>query len=232
MRRLQASPFRVAIALAVTLTVAGCGSSMQTAHSNTATATTQTATTNGAVPVAQLVALARGSLPGLGDSTVSYASVVTTTKGAAENWLEPGSVRAAGSSPRAYLIVLRGRFVCQSCTRPLGASAPQGSSAQLIWIPGVGVSDFGLTTRVPTGLNRLGRVLRLSLRRHLLVHVMPPPPIRLVPATPLRAHPVTPLRETPVAQAPVAASSVPSRVVPSRAVPVTPPGMMNGTPVH
>jgi hypothetical protein len=232
MRRLQAYHSPVAIALAVTLTVAGCGSATRPAHSNTATATTKTATmktatTNGLVPVAQLVALARRSLPGLGDSTVSYASVVTTTKGAAENWLEPGSVSAAGSSPRAYLIVLRGRFVCQSCTRPSGASAPHGTSAQLIWVPGVGVSDFGLTAGVPTGLDRLGHVLRITLRRHLLVHVVPPPPIRAQPATRLPAHPVMPPSEAPVAQAPVAASGVPSR-----AVPVTPPGMMNGTPVH
>ena len=214
---------RTALALAAAVTAAGagagCGSAMQPGHSATTptsaaaatTAATETAAvrTGAPVPTAQLLAVARRSVPGLRDATITSASVVTTTKEAAENWLEPGSVPATGSSPRAYLIVLRGRFVCRSCTRPAGASAPRGSSAQLIWIPGAGVTDFGLTPRVPTGLNRLGRVVRIYLGRRVPPHAVPPPPIRLAPA-PVRAHPVTP----------------------SRTAPVAPVGMMNGTPVH
>jgi hypothetical protein len=185
----------------------------------TATAlTTATATTTGAMPVAPLVALARRSLPGLGGSTVTYASVVTTTKEAAENWLEPGSVAAAGSSPRAYVMVLSGRFVCQSCSRPPGASAPRGSSAQLVWVPGAGVSDFGLTPRVPAGLSHLGRVVRIYLGTPLASKVIPPPGLRR-PGTPSRVLPVAPSR----AVAPTAQLHV---------VPVGTPGMENGTPVH
>jgi hypothetical protein len=193
--------------LAVAVTLAACGSEMQPAHPRTATAATAS---TGPGPIAQLVALARRSLPGLGDSTVTYASVVATTKKAAENWLEPGSVPATGASPRAYLIVLHGRFVCQSCTRPSGARTTRGSSAQLVWVPGAGVTDVGLTPRVPTGLPHLGRVVRIYLGRLLPTHVIPSPPIRPVPAPVLRAHPVTP----------------------SRVTPATPPGMMNGTPVR
>jgi hypothetical protein len=222
--RAHASRFQAAIALAVAVTLAGCGSEMQPAHSRTATTTTAATTTaattatgtttaatsTGPVRIARLVALARRSLPGLGDSTVTYASVVTTTKKAAENWLEPGSVPATGASPQAYVIVLHGRFVCQSCTRPSGARATRGSSVQLVWVPGAGVTDFGLTPRVPTGLPHLGRVVRIYLGRLLPTHVMPSPPIRPVPAPVLRAHPVTP----------------------SRVIAATPRGMMNGTPAR
>jgi hypothetical protein len=177
--RAHASRVQAAIALAVAVTLAGCGSEMQPGRSRTTITTTTTATTaattattaatstttaaasTGPVPIARLVALARRALPGLGDSTVTYASVVTTTKKAAENWLEPGSVPATGANPRAYVIVLHGRFVCQPCTRPSGARATRGSSAQLVWVPGAGVTDVGLTPRVPTGLPDLGRVVRI-----------------------------------------------------------------------
>jgi hypothetical protein len=185
-----------------------------TAATTAATISTPT-TTTAPVPLAQLVALARRSLPALGDLTVTYASVVTTTKQAAENWLEPGSVPVGASNPRAFLVVLRGKFVCESCTRPSGASAPRGSSAQFVWIPGAGVTDFGLTPRVPTGLSHLGRVLRIYLQR-LPPHVMPPPPIRPAPLIPVRAHPVMPLRVSPAA--------------PSHAVPVLP--LANGSPAN
>jgi len=177
--------------------LAGCGSAVQPAPQATTTATVPAGAT-APVPVAQLVALARRSLPGLGDVTVTSASVVTTTKRAAEDWLEPGSVPPGTSNPRAYLIVLDGRFVCQSCSRPSGATAPRGTSAQFLWVPGTGVTDFGLTARVPTGLSHLGRVVKIGLGRPLLVHGMPPPGLRR-PATRSRVvAPPSMERGTPV----------------------------------
>jgi len=226
----------LAVATATAGALAGCGSAAQPAHSTTTTTantiTATTAATTAPVPVAQLVALARRSLPGLGDSTVTYASVVTTTKQAAENWLEPGSVPAGASNPRAYLVVLSGRFVCESCTRPSGASAPRGSSAQFVWVPGVGLSDFGLTPRVPPGLRHLGRVLKIYLPR-IPPHVIPPPPIRPSPRMPVRAHPMTPSRVSPADPShvvTVAPSHVAAPSTPSGSVPVPP--LADGSPVN
>jgi len=221
--------------------VAGCGSATAPADSATTTATTTAATTtttttndaatSAPVPVAQLVALARGSLPGLGDSTVTSASVVATTKEAAENWLEPGSVPAGASNPRAYLIVLHGRFVCRPCSRPSGASAPRGSSAQFIWVPGRGVTDFAVTPSVPTGLHHLGRVVKIRIGLPRLPKGMPPPGVRRV-VMPSHAAPATPWHAVPSHVVPVAPARTVAPSAPSRVVPVTPPGMEDGTPVH
>lgn len=114
------------------------------------------------LPVAQLVALARDELRGLDDPHVKTASVVATTKNAAENWMEPGAVPPTHPDPMVYLIVVQGRFICESCSF-LGPKAPTGRSAQFIWIPGQGGSDGGLTHRVPPGLDKLGRVIKLTL---------------------------------------------------------------------
>jgi hypothetical protein len=114
------------------------------------------------LPVAQLVALARDSLRGLEDPSVTTALVVATTKTAAENWMEPGAVPPGPSNPLAYLIMLRGRFTCESCSF-LGPNAPRGRSSQFVWIPGQGVTDGGLTHRVPPGLGKLGRIVKLRL---------------------------------------------------------------------
>ncbi len=116
-----------------------------------------------AFPVAQLVALARGSADSLGAPHVAGALVVATGKNQAENWLEPGAVPPVHPNPRVWVIVIKGRFVCDSCSGPPGHHAPRGGSAQSIWLPGQGVSDFGLTRRVPPGLSKLGHVTKLSL---------------------------------------------------------------------
>jgi hypothetical protein len=137
----------------------GVGSAIVLGSSSAAPSTGATAP---ALPVAQLVAVARDALRGLSDPNVSTASVVVTTKRAAENWMEPGAVPPGPSNPIAYLIVLRGRFICTSCSF-LSARAPRGGSAQAVWVPGQGVSDSGLTRSVPPGLAKLGPVFRLRL---------------------------------------------------------------------
>jgi hypothetical protein len=114
------------------------------------------------LPVAQLVALARDSLRELDDPNVKTASVVATTKNAAENWIEPGAVPPSHPDPKAYLIVLQGRFICESCSF-LGPNPPRGRSSQFVWIPGYGAPDGGLTHKVPPALGKLGRVVKLPL---------------------------------------------------------------------
>jgi hypothetical protein len=115
------------------------------------------------LPRTELVTIARSESSGLGDSHVKTALIVVTTKDAAENWMEPGAVPPGPANPRAYLIVLSGRFVCEACSVPAGAQLPNGHSMQIIWVPSRGVTDFGLTARTPRGLTRLGRVVTLSL---------------------------------------------------------------------
>jgi hypothetical protein len=115
------------------------------------------------LPLAKLVKLARGTAAGLGDPNVSTALVVSTRRNQAENWLEPGAVPPTRANPRVYVIVLRGRFVCETCSVPPGGKPPRGHSAQIIWQPGRGATDFGLTQRRPRGLHKLGHVVRISL---------------------------------------------------------------------
>jgi hypothetical protein len=103
--------------------------------------------------------------------------VIATRKNAAEHVTTPGAVPADPHNPRAYLILIRGRFVCSSCSGPVGAEPPRGRVAYEIWMPGHGISDFGLQRAVPRGLHRLGRVVRLRL--------VPP----RIPASELALHP-------------------------------------------
>jgi hypothetical protein len=108
-------------------------------------------------------ALAKSTASGLNDASVKTALVVATAKHAAEGWLEPGAISPGAADPRAYLIVLKGRFICTHCSYPAGAKPPRGRWAQSIWIPGQRVSDFGLTQRLPGGLDKLGRVVKINL---------------------------------------------------------------------
>jgi hypothetical protein len=115
------------------------------------------------LPLAQLVALAHSTASGLNDPRAKTALVVATTKHAAEEWLEPGAISPGAADPRAYLIVLKGRFICTRCSYPAGAKPPRGRSVESIWVPGQGVGDFGLTQNVPGGLDKLGRIVKINL---------------------------------------------------------------------
>jgi hypothetical protein len=143
-------------AIAVASATAGVGIAI-------ASASTKSGKSQAALPLARLVALSKHSASSLNDARVKTALVVATTKHAAENWLEPGAVSPGAADPRAYLIVLKGRFTCTHCSYPAGAKPPRGRSAQIIWVPGQGVTDFGLTWRVPGGLDKVGRVVKLDL---------------------------------------------------------------------
>jgi len=128
-----------------------------------ALASSPATTSKGKLPVEQLVAVARGTLEGHDDPHVESAWVIATTKNAAEHLTYPGSEPPDPRNPLAYLIVLRGRFVCDTCSFPAGAQAPRGPVAYVIWVPGQGISDFGLPPRVPSGLRTLGPIVNLRL---------------------------------------------------------------------
>ncbi len=117
------------------------------------------------IPVQTLAAIARSESAALGDPGVRTALLVATRKDAAENWMEPGAIPPGPTNPRAYVIVLHGRFVCQACSAPAGAQLPHGHSAQVLWVPGRGITDFGLTAQTPRGLKKLGRVMTIGLGR-------------------------------------------------------------------
>ncbi len=115
------------------------------------------------LPTRRLVALAKRLADGLGDPRVKTAWVVVTTQWLAENATYPGSEPRQPHSPRAYLVLVRGRFVCGDCSRPSGAKAPSGNVAYDIWVPGSGITDFGLQSRVPPGVYKLGPIITLPL---------------------------------------------------------------------
>src|SRR5579875_916581 len=54
-----------------------------------------------------------------------------------------------------YLIVLRGHFVCHSCTGPAGAKPLRGTIATDVWSPTTGGTDFSLSDRLPAAISRL-----------------------------------------------------------------------------
>ena len=129
------------------------------------------------LPAAQLISIARGMAAGLGDPHVKTAWVIATRKNAAERATTPGAVPPDPANPRAYLIVIHGRFVCNDCSRPLGGKPPRGTVAYDIWVPARGITDFGLGRRVPPGVARLRPMVRLRL--------VPP----RIPAGELALHP-------------------------------------------
>jgi photosystem II stability/assembly factor-like uncharacterized protein len=88
--------------------------------------------------------IARGLADSLGDDRVHVARVFSTTRRAAAG----GDV--VNSNQPVYMIVIQGKFVCETCSRPPGAPAPRGSVATLsIDRKTFRVTDFGLTDRVP-----------------------------------------------------------------------------------
>lgn len=115
------------------------------------------------LPIPQLVSIARGMVVGLGDPRVHSAWVIVTTRHAAEQATYPGSEPPGPTNPRAFLIAIRGRFTCRTCSAPPGARAPRGVFAYDIWVPNQGISDAGLQPRIPDRLRRLGRIITLPV---------------------------------------------------------------------
>ena len=75
------------------------------------------------------------------------------------------AVTPAESKARYYLTVLRGRFVCVSCSHPAGVSDPRGRVETSVWSPTAPEGDFGLMQRVPHAVSRLHRLIRIRIVR-------------------------------------------------------------------
>jgi hypothetical protein len=124
-------------------------------------------------PRAQVAAIARNAVAGLGDHRVRTAWAFRTTRRAATAVLFHGQrVSNPAGLARAYVIVVRGRFVCHICMRfadghgapgrvypanPERAKMPRGRVYAQIWIPGRAITQITLTQHLPRGLSRLGR---------------------------------------------------------------------------
>lgn len=64
-----------------------------------------------------------------------------------------------------YLIVVRGQFVCDSCSGPPGANPPRGTIMTDVWSPRAGGTDFGVSDRLGPGMARLQGERTISLSR-------------------------------------------------------------------
>ncbi len=92
----------------------------------------------------RLEALARGLVDSLGDARVHTADVILTTREHAAG----GDI--VDSNQPVYELVMRGKFVCVSCSRPSGAHAPRGTVAVLtVDRRTFHVTDFGISDRAP-----------------------------------------------------------------------------------
>jgi len=116
--------------------------------------------------VQRLTTLTDGAVKGNGDHPVQWATAVVTTRAKALTAATPGDVEPGGATV-VYLVTVRGRFVCGSCSRPPGARAPSGTYLMLIIIAKTfRGSDFGLLrTAPPVSASSLGPVTYLAVHR-------------------------------------------------------------------
>jgi hypothetical protein len=73
----------------------------------------------------------------------------------------PVTVTPSQRKARFYLFVLHGRFVGPS--QPAGKKAPQRKIETQVWTPTGGVTDLGISDRVPHGVTRLHRLAVVRL---------------------------------------------------------------------
>ena len=115
--------------------------------------------------VSRIAAEARRLTRGLGDSSVKTAEVygprsrIALVRASSRAWERTTARERTGF----YLIVVRGHFVCHSCSVPAGGKAPRGTIAADIWSRTEGGTDFGLSRRLPAAMSRLGSPTVISL---------------------------------------------------------------------
>jgi len=78
---------------------------------------------------------------------VKEALIVRTTLAAASTFF--GVEHPAFPKQTVDVVILTGRFVCRSCSGPVGASVPRGTSEAVLWMPGKGVADFSIGPSSP-----------------------------------------------------------------------------------
>ena len=130
---------RVTALIAAALTVAGCGGA--------------TAATGRPVPrpvVPRLTAITERAARLNGDRHPTWATAVLTTHAQALRSATPGDFVPDWRGVPVYLVTIRGQFVCNTCTGPPGAKAPNGTYISLV-IDAKNFSglDFGISPTPP-----------------------------------------------------------------------------------
>jgi hypothetical protein len=153
-----------AVLLAVILVLSACvgGHAVSAAMSGPKAADSRVVVLRGhrlrAPLLKRIVVLARKTARSLGDTSVKTARVYGPDSRYALVKASSGDLvqKTADGRKRFYLIVLRGHFVCDSCSGPAGAKPPRGTIATAVWSGTAGGTDFGLTRRLPATMSRLG----------------------------------------------------------------------------
>ena len=107
--------------------------------------------------VKRLTAAAESTARSLGDRSVKSAQVYGPDSRSALVNASSGDLvqKTVRERKGFYLIVLRGHFVCDSCSGPAGAKRPRGTVATDVWSPRGGRTDFGLSERLPAAVSRI-----------------------------------------------------------------------------
>jgi len=112
---------RSAIVLASMLTLAGC-----------AAATAADARPVPKSAVSRLTEIAKHAARANGDRHLLWATAVLTTHEQALRSATPGDTVSNRRHVAAYLVTIRGRFVCKTCSVPPGANAPKGRYISIV----------------------------------------------------------------------------------------------------
>lgn len=116
----------------------------------------------------RIAAQARRTARFLSDPTVATATVFGPSSRVALVRAASGDLvreTARQRRERFYLIVLRGHFVCRTCSAPPGGKLPRGRIATLVWTPSQGVTDLGVSNRLRPSISHLGTPTILNLHR-------------------------------------------------------------------
>jgi hypothetical protein len=114
-------PGRFAALIAAVVIVAGCGAA--------------TASAGRPVPksaVSRLIKIAKRAARLNGDRHPLWATAVLTTHDKALLSATPGDTVSNRRHVAVYLVTIRGRFVCNLCSRPSGAKAPRGRYISIV----------------------------------------------------------------------------------------------------
>jgi len=158
--------------LPVLLALGACGTTPAPAQQtgNTQVSATDVAARPGhpvpAWAVRRLTAMADHIVKADGDHPVQWAAAVVTTHVLAMRAVTPGDSEPADPNPVAFVLVIKGHFVCNTCSIPAGAHAPTGTYAAFDYTGSNfhGESDGSLSNRPPAiPLSELGPVTYLHV---------------------------------------------------------------------
>lgn len=156
---------RAAVLVAATVAVSACAGGHSA--SVTATLTAPRASIQTPIPSIErrIAAQARSTARSLGDPSVKTAQVYGPDSRYLLVKASSGDLvqKLARERNGFYLIVLHGRFVCNSCSRPPGAKPQRGTIATNVWSPTAGGTDFGLSSSLPAAMSRLKSPTVISL---------------------------------------------------------------------